>query len=44
MKPLDTSIETGTRWLRAVAQGSTLLSAIMIGLVWAGASFHMEVE
>src|SRR5258708_18617297 len=44
MQPLNTSIETGTRWLRAVAQGSTLLSAIMIGLVWAGASFHMGVE
>src|ERR1700730_16384824 len=44
MQSLNTSIETGTRWLRAIAQGSTLLSAIMIGLVWAGASFHMGVE
>jgi len=41
---LNTSIETGGRWLRAVAQGSTLLSAMMIALVWAGVGFHLKVE
>jgi diguanylate cyclase (GGDEF)-like protein len=41
---LDSSIETGSRWLRATAQGSTLLSVMMIALVWAGVAFHLEVE
>src|SRR5579864_5101177 len=41
---LDTSFETGGRWLRAVAQGSTLLSVMMIALVWLGVGFHLRVE
>jgi len=41
---LDTSLETGSRWLRAVAQGSTLLSVMMIALVWLGVGFHLRVE
>src|SRR6187401_1240477 len=36
--------ESGIRWLRVVAQGSTLLSAIAIGLVWASVGFHLEVK
>jgi diguanylate cyclase (GGDEF)-like protein/PAS domain S-box-containing protein len=43
MRP-NTSIEIGARWLRAVAQGSTLLSVMMIALVWAGVGFHLKVE
>ena len=43
MRP-STSIEIGGRWLCAVAQGSTLLSAMMIALVWAGVGFHLKVE
>jgi diguanylate cyclase (GGDEF)-like protein/PAS domain S-box-containing protein len=43
MRP-NTSIETGARWLRAAAQGSTLLSVMMIALVWAGVGFHLQVE
>ena len=31
-------------WLRAVAQGSTLLCVLMIALVWAGVEFHLRVE
>jgi diguanylate cyclase (GGDEF)-like protein len=41
---LNTSLETGGRWLRAIAQGSTLLSAMMIALVWIGVGFHLKVE
>src|ERR1700688_5033926 len=41
---LNTSLETGRRWLRATAQGSTLLSAMMIAVVWAGVGFHLKVE
>ena len=41
---LDTSLETGRRWLRATAQGSTLLSVMMIAVVWAGVGFHLKVE
>jgi hypothetical protein len=41
---LNTSLETGGRWLRAVAQGSTLLSVMMIALVWLGVGFHLRVE
>jgi diguanylate cyclase (GGDEF)-like protein len=41
---LDTSLETGRRWLRATAQGSTLLSVMMIAVVWAGVVFHLKVE
>src|ERR1700693_727284 len=41
---LNTSLETGRRWLRATAQGSTLLSVMMIALVWAGVGFHLKVE
>jgi diguanylate cyclase (GGDEF)-like protein/PAS domain S-box-containing protein len=43
MRP-NTSIETAVRWLRAVAQGSTLLSVMMIALVWIGVGFHLKVE
>ena len=32
------------RWLRASAQLSTLLCAMMIALVWAGVAFHLQVE
>jgi diguanylate cyclase (GGDEF)-like protein/PAS domain S-box-containing protein len=42
MWPLNTPIEIGTRWLQAVAQGSTLLGLFMIALVWSGLSFHFE--
>jgi diguanylate cyclase (GGDEF)-like protein len=41
---LNASLETGRRWLRAAAQGSTLLSAMMIAVVWAGVGFHLKVE
>src|SRR5580692_10171082 len=41
---LNTSLETGRRWLRATAQGSTLLSVMMIALVWTGVGFHLRVE
>jgi diguanylate cyclase (GGDEF)-like protein len=41
---LNTSLETGRGWLRATAQGSTLLSAMMIAVVWAGVGFHLKVE
>src|ERR1700694_603272 len=34
----------GLRWLRAIAQGSTLLSAIAVGLVWAGVGFLSDVK
>jgi diguanylate cyclase (GGDEF)-like protein/PAS domain S-box-containing protein len=44
MWSFDTLIETGTRWLRATAQGSTLLGVLMIGLVWTSLSFHLEAE
>jgi len=44
MWSFDTLIETGTRWLRAIAQGSTLLGVLMIGLVWTSLSFHLEVD
>jgi diguanylate cyclase (GGDEF)-like protein/PAS domain S-box-containing protein len=40
----DTQLETGTRWPRALAQGSTLLGVLMIGLVWISLSFHLEAE
>src|SRR5882672_10695139 len=43
MRP-NASIETAVRWLRAVAQGSTLLSVMMIVLVWVGVGFHLKVE
>src|ERR1700712_3994463 len=36
MSPYTELVANGTRWLRAIAQGSTLLSAIAIGLVWTG--------
>jgi hypothetical protein len=32
-----------SRWLRAIAQGSTLLGLFMIALIWAGLRFHQEV-
>jgi diguanylate cyclase (GGDEF)-like protein len=35
---------TGARWLRAFAQVSTLLCAMMIALVWVGVGFHLQVE
>src|SRR3984957_13231294 len=41
---LNTSLETGRGWLRATAQGSTLLSVMMIAVVWAGVGFHLKVE
>jgi diguanylate cyclase (GGDEF)-like protein/PAS domain S-box-containing protein len=44
MRSLSKLIETKTRWLKAVAQGSTLLGLIMIALIWAGLSFHQEVR
>jgi diguanylate cyclase (GGDEF)-like protein/PAS domain S-box-containing protein len=31
------------RWLRAIAQSSTLLGLFMIALIWAGLRFHQEV-
>ncbi len=31
-------------WLRAAAQGSTLLCALMIALIWVGVDFHLRVE
>src|SRR6267154_6400293 len=43
MRP-NTSIETAGKWLRALAQGSTLLSVMMIALVWVGVGFHLTVE
>jgi diguanylate cyclase (GGDEF)-like protein/PAS domain S-box-containing protein len=39
---LDALIKVGTRWLRAAAQGSTLLGVLMIVLVWSGLSFHLD--
>jgi hypothetical protein len=41
---INTSLEAGRRWLRATAQGSTLLSVMMIAVVWAGVGFHLKVE
>jgi diguanylate cyclase (GGDEF)-like protein len=41
---LNTSLKTVTNLLRAVAQGSTLLCVMMIGLVWLGVDFHLNVE
>src|SRR4051812_7618582 len=32
------------RWLRAIAQGSTVLGIAMIGLVWASIAFHLASE
>jgi diguanylate cyclase (GGDEF)-like protein/PAS domain S-box-containing protein len=43
MRP-DTSLKTGLSWLRAMAQGSTLLCVMMIALVWLGVRFHLQVE
>jgi diguanylate cyclase (GGDEF)-like protein len=43
MRP-DTSVKTILNWLRAVAQGSTLLCVMMIGLVWLGVDFYLKVE
>jgi diguanylate cyclase (GGDEF)-like protein/PAS domain S-box-containing protein len=40
----NTSLRTGASWLRAIAQGSTLLCVMMIALVWLGVSFHLQVE
>src|SRR6516165_7951718 len=31
-------------WLRAAAQGSTLLCVLMIALIWVGVEFHLRVE
>jgi hypothetical protein len=33
-----------TSWLRAAAQGSTVLCVLMIALIWIGVAFHMRVE
>ena len=38
------SIEIGARWLRAVAQGSTLLSVMMIALVWRRLSSEGQIQ
>src|ERR1700738_1091430 len=38
----DRLIETGTRWLRVVAQGSTLLGVLMIGCLWGGLGIYSE--
>jgi diguanylate cyclase (GGDEF)-like protein len=43
MRP-DTSLKTILSWLRALAQGSTLLCVMMIALVWLGVDFHLRVE
>jgi hypothetical protein len=43
MRP-DTSLKTIVSWLRALAQGSTLLCVMMIALVWLGVDFHLKVE
>jgi diguanylate cyclase (GGDEF)-like protein len=43
MRP-ETSFKTGLSWLRAAAQGSTLLCVMMIALVWLGVDFHLKVE
>jgi diguanylate cyclase (GGDEF)-like protein len=43
MRP-DTWLQTVLSWLRAVAQGSTLLCVMMIALVWLGVDFHLKVE
>src|SRR3981189_3124969 len=32
------------RWLRAIAQSSTVLGIAMIGLVWASIAFHLASE
>lgn len=37
-------LDVGTRWLRAIAQGSTLLGVFMIGLLWTSLSFHLNAE
>ena len=43
MRP-DTSLKTILSWLRALAQGSTLLCVMMIALVWLGVHFHLTIE
>lgn len=32
----------GTRWLRAIAQPSTLLGIVLVGLLWIGLNAHLE--
>src|SRR5882762_2166900 len=44
MWPYSTLVTNGPRWLRAIAQGSTLLSAIAIGLVWTGVIVVLDVK
>jgi diguanylate cyclase (GGDEF)-like protein/PAS domain S-box-containing protein len=41
---LKNTQETALTWLRAAAQGSTLLCALMIVLIWVGIGFHLRVE
>ncbi len=43
MRP-DTSFKNGVSWLRALAQGSTLLCVMTIALVWIGVDFHLKIE
>jgi diguanylate cyclase (GGDEF)-like protein/PAS domain S-box-containing protein len=44
MWPLRHPSAIGTRWLRAAAQGSTLLGVLMVSLVWSGLNFHQAVK
>jgi diguanylate cyclase (GGDEF)-like protein/PAS domain S-box-containing protein len=37
-----TAYEAAKSWLRVVAQGSTLLGLLMIGLLWGGLSIHLD--
>lgn len=44
MRAGNTTIQMASRWLRAICQGPALLGAIMVGLVWGGLCFHLNVE
>jgi diguanylate cyclase (GGDEF)-like protein/PAS domain S-box-containing protein len=37
-----TAGEGGTRWLRAIAQPSTLLGIVLVGLLWLGLNAHLD--
>jgi diguanylate cyclase (GGDEF)-like protein/PAS domain S-box-containing protein len=44
MSPYRELVTNGTGWLRAIAQGSTLLSAIAIVLVWTGIIVVLDMK
>jgi diguanylate cyclase (GGDEF)-like protein/PAS domain S-box-containing protein len=37
-------LEMGAHWVRTITQGSTLLGAILIVMVWVGVQLHLESE